>query len=80
METIRIKAYPKNKTQIKSITDFLSKEGIEFKMVDKEEFLDFSEELESSLVQAKKIQKGELKKEKARDFLNELWSNSHTGF
>jgi len=72
METIRIKAYPKNKTQIKSITDFLSKEGIEFKMVDKEEFLDFSEELESSLLQAKKIQKGELKKEKARDFLNEL--------
>jgi hypothetical protein len=41
-------------------------------MVDKEEFLDFSEELESSLVQATKIQKGELKKEKARDFLNKL--------
>jgi hypothetical protein len=50
----------------------LSKEGIEFKMVDKEEFLDFSEELESSLVQVTKIQKGELKKEKARDFLNKL--------
>jgi hypothetical protein len=72
METIRIKAYPKNKTQIKSITDFLSKEEIEFKMVDKEEFLDFSEQLESSLLQATKIQKGELKKEKARDFLNKL--------
>jgi len=38
----------------------LSKEGIEFKMVGKEEFLDFSDELESSLVQAKKIQKEEL--------------------
>jgi hypothetical protein len=72
METIRIKAYSKNKTQIKSNTDFLSQEEIGFKMVDKEEFLDFSDELESSLVQAKKIQQGELKKEKARDFLNEL--------
>jgi hypothetical protein len=38
----------------------LSKEGIEFKMVDKEEFLNLSEELKSSLVQAKKIQKEEL--------------------
>tara|TARA_R110000850_G_scaffold22417_4_gene66186 strand:- start:17714 stop:17824 length:111 start_codon:yes stop_codon:yes gene_type:complete len=35
MEAIRIKAYPKNKTQIKSIADFLSKEGIEFEMVEK---------------------------------------------
>jgi hypothetical protein len=36
--------------------------------------------LESSLVQVTKIQKGELKKEKARDFLNKLWSNSQTEF
>jgi len=46
METLRIKAYPKNKTQIKSITDFLSKEGIAFEMVEKEEFLDFIYDME----------------------------------
>ncbi len=72
MEAIRIKAYPKNKTQIKSIADFLSKEGIEFEMIEKEEFLEFLGEIESSLSQVKKIQKGEMKKESARDFLNEL--------
>ncbi|MEB2775035.1 hypothetical protein SYJ56_06940 [Algoriphagus sp. D3-2-R+10] len=72
METLRIKAYPKNKKQIKLIADFFNKEGIEFDMVKKEEFLEFMDELESSLNQVQKIQKGELKKEKARDFLNEL--------
>lgn len=60
METLRIKAYPKNKNQIKSIADFLSREGIEFEIVEKEEFLVFEEELESSLVQAEKIEKGGL--------------------
>ena len=39
MKTLRIKAYPKNKKQIQSIADFLKKEGIEFELVEKEEFL-----------------------------------------
>lgn len=72
MEALRIKAYPKNKKQIKTIADFLSKEGIEFEMVEKGDFLEFLNELESSLDQVKKIQQGEMKKERARDFLNEL--------
>jgi len=38
----------------------LSKEGIEFKRKEQEEFLNLSEELKSSLVQAKKIKKEEL--------------------
>ncbi len=72
METIRIKAYPKNKKQIKSIADFLNKEGIEFEMVEKDDYLEFLNELESSLSQVKEIQQGNMKKERARDFLNEL--------
>lgn len=72
METLRIKAYPKNKKQIQSIADFLNKEGIEFELVEKEDFLDFISEMESSLSQVKKIQLGELKKEHAKDFLNEI--------
>ena len=38
----------------------MSKEGIEFKRKEQEEFLNLSEELKSSLVQAKKIKKEEL--------------------
>lgn len=72
MEAIRIKAYPKTKKQIKTIADFLNKEGIEFELVEKKDFLEFLNEMESSLCQVKKIQEGELKKERARDFLNEL--------
>jgi len=65
MEAIRIKAYTKTRKQIKSIEDFLTKEGIEFEVIDKEEVLEFFNELESSLGQVKKIQEGKLKKEKA---------------
>ncbi|MBN7810998.1 hypothetical protein J0A68_08530 [Algoriphagus sp. H41] len=72
METLRIKAYPKNKKQIKSIEDFLSKEGIEFELVEKEEFLEFLGEIGSSLSQVKQIQDGNSKKQTAKDFLNEL--------
>lgn len=72
MEAIRIKAYTKTKKQIKSIEDFLTKEGIEFEVINKEEVIEFFNELESSLGQVKKIQEGKLKKEKVSDFLNEL--------
>jgi uncharacterized protein (DUF2164 family) len=72
MKTLRIKAYPKNKKQIQSIADFLKKEGIEFELVEKEEFLEFISEVESSLGQVKNIQQGKQRKELAKDFLNEL--------
>lgn len=72
MKTLRIKAYPKNKQQIQSIADFLKKEGIEFELVEKEEFLEFISEVKSSLGQIKQIQEGKQKKEPAKDFLNEL--------
>lgn len=72
MEALRIKAYPKSKKQIQSIADFLKKEGIEFELVEKEDFLDFISEMESSLVQVKQIKLGKQKKELAKDFLNEL--------
>ncbi|GAB2488014.1 hypothetical protein GCM10027164_16620 [Algoriphagus taiwanensis] len=80
MEALRIKAYPKSKKQIQSIADFLKKEGIEFELVEKEDFLDFISEMESSLVQVKQIKLGKQKKELAKDFLNELRGNSHTRF
>jgi len=41
MEAIRIKAYTKTRKQIKSIEDFLTKEGIEFEVIDKEDVLEF---------------------------------------
>jgi excinuclease UvrABC nuclease subunit len=72
MEAIRIKAYTKTRKQMKSIEDFLTKEGIEFEVIDKEDVLEFFNELESSLGQVKEIQEGKLRKEKASDFLNEL--------
>ncbi|MFN3760191.1 MAG: hypothetical protein ACK4SF_13355 [Algoriphagus aquaeductus] len=72
MKPLRIKAYPKNKQQIQSIADFLKKEGIEFELVEKEEFLEFISEVKSSLGQIKQIQEGKQKKELAKDFLNEL--------
>lgn len=72
MKAIRIKAFPKNKSQLKTIEDFLNKEGIDFELVDQSEFVSFLNELEGSLNQVRKIQKGEINKEKARDFLNEL--------
>lgn len=42
MEVIRIKAYPKNKSEIKSIADFLNKEGIEFEIDANEEVLNLT--------------------------------------
>jgi hypothetical protein len=72
MEAIRIKAYPKNKKQIQSISEFLKKEGIAFELVEKEDFLEFISEIESSLNQVKQIKLGKQKKELAKDFLNEL--------
>ncbi|WP_338230183.1 hypothetical protein [Algoriphagus taiwanensis] len=58
----------------------MKKEGIEFELVEKEDFLDFISEMESSLVQVKQIKLGKQKKELAKDFLNELRGNSHTRF
>lgn len=72
MKAIRIKAFPKNKSQVKTIEEFLIKEGIEFELVDQAEFASFLTEVEGSLNQVRKIQKGEINKEKAKDFLNEL--------
>lgn len=72
MKAIRIKAFPKNKSQLKTIEEFLTKEGIDFELVDQAEFESFLNELEGSLSQVRKIQKGEINKEKARNFLNEL--------
>ena len=72
MEAIRIKAYPKNKKQIQSISEFLNKEGIEFELVEKEDFIEFLNEIKSSLSQVKQIHEGKIKKERAKDFLNEL--------
>ncbi len=72
MDAVRIKAYPKNKKQVKSIADFLTKEGIEFELVEKQDVIEFISEIESSLKQVKKIQEGKQKKELAKDFLNEL--------
>jgi len=72
MKAIRIKAFPKNKSQLKTIEEFLTKEGIDFELVDQAEFESLLTELEGSLSQVGKIQKGEINKEKARDFLNEL--------
>lgn len=80
MDAVRIKAYPKNKKQVKSIADFLTKEGIEFELVEKQDVIEFISEIESSLKQVKKIQEGKQKKELAKDFLNELWSHSHERF
>ena len=65
MEALRIKAYPKNKKQIQSIADFFKKEGIEFELLEKEEFLEFISEVESSLGQVKQIRQGKQKKELA---------------
>jgi len=72
MKAIKIKAFPKNRSQLKTLEDFLTKEGIDFELVDQAEFVNFLSEVEESLGQVKKIQKGEIKKQKARDFLNEL--------
>ena len=72
MKAIRIKAFPKNKYQLKTIEEFFNKEGIDFELVDQTEFVSFLTEVEGSLSQVSKIQKGEIDKEKARDFLNEL--------
>lgn len=72
MKAIRIKAFPKNKSQLKTIEEFLTKEGIDFELVDQAEFVSFLTEMEGSLGQIKKIQSEEIKKERARDFLNEL--------
>lgn len=72
MKAIKIKAFPKNRSQLKTLEDFLTKEGIDFELVDQAEFVNFLTEVEESLGQVKKIQKGEIKKQKARDFLNEL--------
>lgn len=72
MEAVRIKAYPKNKKQVKSIADFLTKEGIEFELIEKQDVIEFISEIESSLKQVKQIQEGNQKKELAKDFLNEL--------
>lgn len=41
-------------------------------MIEKEEFFEFIGEIESSLSQVKEMDKGKIKKERARDFLNEL--------
>ncbi|MFL0685742.1 MAG: hypothetical protein ACJLTB_21480 [Algoriphagus aquaeductus] len=68
MKTLRIKAYPKNKQQIQSIADFLKKEGIEFELVEKEEFLEFISEVKSSLGQIKQIQEGKQKKSWQKTF------------
>lgn len=72
MKAIKIKAFPKNRSQLKTLEDFLTKEGIDFELVDQAEFVNFLTEVEESIGQVKKIQKGEIKKQKARDFLNEL--------
>ncbi|MFN3999302.1 hypothetical protein [Algoriphagus sp.] len=72
MEAIRIKAYPKNKKQIQSISEFFCQEGIEFELVEKEDFVKFLNEIESSLSQIKQMQEGKIKKERAKDFFNEL--------
>lgn len=72
MKAIRIKAFPKNKSQIKTIEEFLTKEGIDFELVDQAEFESFLTEVEGSLNQVRKIHKGEINKEKAKDFFNEL--------
>ena len=72
MKAIRITAFLKNKSQLKSIEEFLTKEGIDFELVDQTEFVSFLTEVGGSLSQVRKIQKGEINKEKAKDFLNEL--------
>jgi hypothetical protein len=40
--------------------------------VEKEDFIEFLNEIESSLSQVKQIHEGKIKKERAKDFLNEL--------
>ncbi|WP_035464124.1 hypothetical protein [Algoriphagus vanfongensis] len=62
MEAIRIKAFPKSKSQIQAIADFLSKEGIEFEMDKNEEVLNLtSDQIKAIEFGREQIKKGQTK-------------------
>lgn len=72
MQTLNIKAFTKDDAQVKAIKAFLKSLKIDFEVIDQQEYQEFLSEVQSSLNQANKIQKGELPKQSARDFLNEI--------
>lgn len=72
MQTLNIKAFTKDDGQVKAIKEFLKSLKIDFEVIDQKEYQEFLSEVQSSLNQVNKIQMGELPKQSARDFLNEI--------
>lgn len=72
MQTLNIKAFTKDDAQVKAIKEFLKSLKIDFEVIDQKEYQEFLSEVLSSLNQVNKIQMGELPKQSARDFLNEI--------
>jgi hypothetical protein len=72
IQTINIKAYTEDASQIEAVKAFMKALKIKFELTKQEDNSVFITEMQSSLNQVQEIKAGKLPKQSAKEFLNEL--------